>query len=230
LYIATSNSLKVFTILAKIFSKPGKVKYGNIHLLAILAGALYRYHQDFVIKVIDNVLEYIVLGLEQNDFKFNQRRIAEVKYLAELYNFRMLDHPVIFDTMYRIMTFGHGMWAEGDNIRITLTQRLGGPPVPGRINPFDMPDDFFRIRLVATLLETCGIFFNRGIAGKKLDYFLSFFQVNLIISKFENNIRLTHTVLHLHERSSPYGYRIHRSGRLRIDKTTVEACIELGGG
>ncbi len=100
-----------------------------------------------------------MIGLEQNDFKFNQRRIAEVKYLGELYNYRMVDHPVIFDTLYRIMTFGHG-----------------GPPVPGRINPFDMPDDFFRIRLVATLLETCGIFFNRGASGKKLDYFLSFFQ------------------------------------------------------
>jgi regulator of nonsense transcripts 2 len=44
-----------------------------------------------------------------------------------------------------------------------------------------MPDDFFRIRLVATLLETCGIFFNRGAAGKKLDYFLSFFQVGIRI-------------------------------------------------
>jgi regulator of nonsense transcripts 2 len=97
--------------------------------------------------------------LEQNDFKFNQRRIAEVKYLGELYVYKMVDHPVIFDTMYKIMTFGHG-----------------GPPIPGRINPFDMPDDFFRIRLVATLLETCGSFFNRGAAGKKLDYFLSFFQ------------------------------------------------------
>lgn len=43
-----------------------------------------------------------------------------------------------------------------------------------------MPDDFFRIRLVATLLETCGIFFNRGAAGKKLDYFLSFLQVGAI--------------------------------------------------
>jgi len=57
----------------------------------------------------------------------------------------------------------------------------GGPPIPGRINQFDMPDDFFRIRLVATLLETCGIFFNRGAAGKKLDYFLSFFQVCIYI-------------------------------------------------
>jgi regulator of nonsense transcripts 2 len=107
-----SNPHKVVAILEKIFSRPGKVKYGNIHLLAILASALYRYHQDFVTSVIDNVLETIVLGLEQNDFKFNQRRIAEVKYLGELYNYRMVDHPVIFDTMYRIMTFGHGMWQE----------------------------------------------------------------------------------------------------------------------
>jgi regulator of nonsense transcripts 2 len=58
-----------------------------------------------------------------------------------------------------------------------LIPNPGGAPMPGRITPFDMPDDFFRIRLVATLLETCGIFFNRGAAGKKLDYFLSFFQV-----------------------------------------------------
>ncbi|RDW79751.1 MIF4G-containing protein [Coleophoma cylindrospora] len=150
---------EVVAVLEKIFSKPGKVKYGNIHLLAVLAGALYRYHPDFITTVIDNLLEYVAVGLEQNDFKFNQRRLAEVKYLGELYNYRMVDHPVIFDTMYRIMTFGHG-----------------GPPIPGRINPLDMPDDFFRIRLVATLLETCGIFFNRGAAGKKLDYFLSFFQ------------------------------------------------------
>ncbi|RKF81397.1 Regulator of nonsense transcripts 2 [Golovinomyces cichoracearum] len=150
---------EVVTILEKIFSKPGKVKYGNIHLLAILASTLFRYHQDFVTTIIDNLLEYIVLGLEQNDFKFNQRRLAEVKYLGELYNYRMVDHPVIFDTLYRIMTFGHG-----------------GPPILGRITPFDMPDDFFRIRLVATILETCGVFFNRGASAKKLDYFLSFLQ------------------------------------------------------
>lgn len=48
--------------------------------------------------------------------------------------------------------------------------------MPGRINPFDQPDDYFRIRLISTVLETCGMFFNKGAAGKKLDYFLSFFQ------------------------------------------------------
>lgn len=150
---------EVVAVLHKVFSKPGKVKYGNVHLLAIVLSAIYRYHTDFVVSVMDSVIESISFGLERNEFKFNQRRVAEVKYLGELYNYRMLEHPVIFDVMYKIMTFGHG-----------------GPPVPGRINPFDLPDDFFRIRLISTILETCGMFFNKGAAGKKLDYFLSFFQ------------------------------------------------------
>ncbi|KAI1482505.1 ARM repeat-containing protein [Daldinia eschscholtzii] len=150
---------EVVAILTKVFSRPAKVKYGSIHILAILLSAIYRYHPDFTVTVIDNVIESVIFGLEQNDFKFNQRRIAEVKYLGELYNYRMLEHPVIFDTMYKIMTFGYN-----------------GVPVPGRLNPFDLPDDYFRIRLVATMLETCGMFFNRGAAGKKLDYFLSFLQ------------------------------------------------------
>lgn len=150
---------EVVKILEKVFSKPGKVKYGSIHLLAILLSAVYRYHPEFVVRVIDSVIESVCFGLEQNDFRFLQRRIAEVKYLSELYNYRMLEHPVIFDVMYRIVTFGHP-----------------GPPVPGRFVPLDPPDDFFRIRLVSTMLETCGVFFNRGASGKKLDYFLSFFQ------------------------------------------------------
>ncbi|KAK4166013.1 regulator of nonsense transcripts 2 [Cladorrhinum sp. PSN259] len=150
---------EVVAVLHKVFSKPGKVKYGNIQILAVLLSAIYRFHTDFVIGVIDSVIESICFGLEQNDFKFNQRRVAEVKYLAELYSYRMVESPVIFDIMYKIMTFGHG-----------------GPPIPGRACPFDQPDDFFRIRLISTILETCGSCFKNGAAGRKLDFFLSFFQ------------------------------------------------------
>lgn len=155
-----ANCIQVVAILEKIFSKPGKVKFSNIHLLAILASALYRYHQDFVIGIIDNVLEQITLGLEQNDFKFNQRRIADVKYLGELYNYKLVDSSVIFNMLYRIVTFGHE----------------GGTPVPGRVNVLDQPDDFFRIRLVCNLLDTCGVCFDRGNSRRKLDFFLIFFQ------------------------------------------------------
>ncbi|CAI7659534.1 unnamed protein product [Penicillium bialowiezense] len=154
---------EVVEILERVFSKPVKVKYGSIHLLAILVSALYRYHQDFVIGIVDNVLEQVTLGLEQNDFKFNQKRIAEIKYLGELYNYKMIDSPVIFDTLYRIITFGHE----------------GGTPVPGRISMLDLPDDYFRLRLACTLLDTCGHCFDRGSAKKKLDFFLSFLQYYL---------------------------------------------------
>ncbi|KAL2419267.1 Regulator of nonsense transcripts 2 [Exophiala dermatitidis] len=156
---------EVVDLLEKIFSKPGKVKYSNIHLLAVLLQGLFRYHQDFAIGVIDNVLEQITLGLEQNDFKFNQRRIAEVKYLGELYNYKMIDSTVIFDTLYRIVTFGHE----------------GGTPQPDNFTPFDPPDDFFRIRLVCTILDTCGVCFDRGSSRKKLDFFLTFFQYYILL-------------------------------------------------
>ncbi|KAJ5576275.1 hypothetical protein N7535_003201 [Penicillium sp. DV-2018c] len=154
---------EVVEILESVFSKPVKVKYGSIHLLAILVSALYRYHQDFVIGIVDNILEQVTLGLEQNDFKFNQKRIAEIKYLGELYNYKMIDSPVIFDTLYRVITFGHE----------------GGTPAPGKISMLDLPDDYFRVRLACTLLDTCGHCFDRGSAKKKLDFFLAFFQYYL---------------------------------------------------
>lgn len=151
--------------LQKIFTKPGKIKYSNIHLLAVILGSLHRYHQDFTTTVIDDLLENITLGLEVNDFKFNQRRIAEVKYLGELYIYRMVDSPVIFDTMYKILTYGHE----------------NGTPRPSSTNPLDLPDDYFRIRLACNLIETCGMYFDKGVSKKKFDFFLTFFQVIRVV-------------------------------------------------
>jgi regulator of nonsense transcripts 2 len=151
---------EIVNLLLKIFTKPGKIKYSNIHLLAVILGSLHRFHQDFAISVIDELLESITFGLELNDFKFNQRRIAEFKYLGELYIYRMVDSPLIFDTLYKTLSYGYE----------------GGYPRSGLINPIDLPDDYFRIRLVCNLLETCGMYYDKGAAKKKLDFFLSFFQ------------------------------------------------------
>jgi regulator of nonsense transcripts 2 len=52
----------------------------------------------------------------------------------------------------------------------------GGTPRVEVLNSLDMPDDYFRIRLVCSLLDSCGMCFDRGSAKKKLDFFLSFFQ------------------------------------------------------
>jgi regulator of nonsense transcripts 2 len=154
---------EIVTILLKIFTKPSKIKYSNIHLLALILSSLHRYHQGFTVMVIDDLLESITLGLELNDFKLNQRRLSEVKYLAELYIYRMVDSSLIFDTMYKILTYGLD----------------DGTPKPGVLNPLDLPDDFFRARLICSLLETCGVFYDKGVAKKKLDFFLIFFQYYL---------------------------------------------------
>ncbi|KAH7385291.1 armadillo-type protein [Phaeosphaeria sp. MPI-PUGE-AT-0046c] len=150
----------IVNLLHKVFAKPGKIKYSNIHLLAVILGTIHRYHQDFAISVIDDLLESITFGLELNDFKFNQRRIAEVKYLGELYIYRLIDSPLIFDTLYKLLNYG---WE-------------GGYARPGLYNPLDQSDDYFRIRLVCNLLESCGMYYDKGAAKKKLDFFLTYFQ------------------------------------------------------
>ena len=151
---------EVVDVLRKIFVKPGKIKFANIHLLAVILGALYRFRFDFTVTVLDELLERITVGLETNDFKYNQRRIAEVKYLGELYIYRLVDSTLVFDTLYKILNYGH----EGEYAQ------------PGRICAIDLPDDYFRIRLVSAVLETCGMYFEKGAVKKKLDFFLTFFQ------------------------------------------------------
>ncbi|KAK5135680.1 hypothetical protein LTR08_004981 [Meristemomyces frigidus] len=150
---------EVVEVLRKIFVKPGRIKFSNIHLLAVMLGALYRFHVDFAVSAIDEVMERINVGLETNDFKYNQRRIAEVKYVGELYIYRLVDTTLIFDALYKLLNFGHEGYAQ-----------------PARICHIDLPDDYFRIRLVATLLETCGEFFAKGAMKKKLDFYLAFLQ------------------------------------------------------
>lgn len=47
------------------------------------------------------------MGLELNDFGMQQRRIAHMRFLGELYNYKLVDSSVIFDTLYLILVFGH---------------------------------------------------------------------------------------------------------------------------
>ena len=63
-----------------------------------------------------------------------------------------------------------------------------GHPLPQSPCPIDMSDDFFRIRLVCVLLDTCGMCFDRGSQKRKLDNFLVFFQVCLILYFFLERI------------------------------------------
>ena len=45
-----------------------------------------------------------------NSFKYNQQRVATVKYLGELYNYRVIESKVIFDVLWSLITFGHRLF------------------------------------------------------------------------------------------------------------------------
>ena len=90
-----------------------------------------------------------------------------VKYLGELYNYRVVESIVIFRTLYLLITYGV-------NLEISETTE------------FDPPEHLFRIRLVCTLLDSCGQYFDRGTSKKRLDCFLLYFQVkSYLIGKFK---------------------------------------------
>lgn len=132
------------------------VKYNSIHCVANLLAGLVAYQEDVGIHVVDGLLEDIRLGMEVNQPKFNQRRISSAKFLGELYNYRLVESAVIFRTLFSFTSFG---------------VNTDGSP-----SPLDPPEHLFRIRLVCTLLDTCGQYFDRGSSKKKLDCLLIYFQ------------------------------------------------------
>jgi regulator of nonsense transcripts 2 len=97
----------VARVLHKVFTKPHRLRFGNIALLAMLAYDLQRYHPAFAIGVVDTVFEDVRRGLEQNVYSANQRRVATLKYLGELYIYRLIGSALVFDTLWSLVTFGH---------------------------------------------------------------------------------------------------------------------------
>ncbi|CAF1840041.1 unnamed protein product [Brassica napus] len=66
--------------------------------------------------------------------------LNEYEAQQKLYNYEHVDSSVIFETLYLTLSYGHG----------TSEQEV-----------LDPPEDFFRVRMVVILLETCGHYFDR---------------------------------------------------------------------
>lgn len=160
----------ILEMMTKRFSKVWKLKYSQLDCAAFICTELSNFYPQFGINVLDDIVDYIQVGMERNIFRENQQRIAVVKYLGELYNFRMIDSSLIFDVLYLILTYGYGNYYA-----LTLTEN--NMPLPDALCLIDSKSDFFRVRLCCTLLETCGRYFKRGLNAKKLDKFLIFLQV-----------------------------------------------------
>lgn len=143
----------------KCFISIWNVKFLNIRCVANLLAGLVQYQDWAIPQVIDGVLEDIRLMMEINHPKYNQRRISVMRYVGELYNYRLIESGVVFKVLYSLITFGIYYDAPSDFF-----------------SELDPPDHLFRIRKVCQLLETCGQYFHSGGSKKKLDCFIIFFQ------------------------------------------------------
>jgi len=108
-----------------------------------------------------------------------------------------------------------------------------GRPSRERFCPIDAPDDFFRVRLCCTLLDTCGMCFDRGSAKKKLDSFLIFFQVSSYFYHIIDLVftqQITHSIhadVYIVQVKTSYGRRIHGDGYAGTVATESQACNNL---
>ena len=141
------------------------VKYFNIRYVASLLAGLVQYHEWLAAEIIDSVLEDVRLGMEINKNKYNQRRTAMVKFLGEMYNYRLVDSSLVFKVLYSLITFG-----------VMLDPELAW-------DCLDPPDQMIRLRQVCVLLDTCGQYFVSGSSKKKLDYYLLYFQRYYLFKK-----------------------------------------------
>lgn len=100
----------ILEMMTKRFSKVWKLKYSQIDCAAFICTEISKIYPAFGINVLDEIAEYIQLGMERNIFLENQQRIAVVKYLAELCNFKMIDSTIIIEILYDILTYGYGIF------------------------------------------------------------------------------------------------------------------------
>ncbi|WFD45317.1 mRNA decay protein [Malassezia psittaci] len=129
------------------FTQPWEVKFHLVHLLAQVMRALYPMHTDFFVPVLDTICEMIDGCLEQNALQANQRRVALMHYLGELYNYRVVNSHVVFYALYRVCFLNA-----------------------------NCSTDYFQITLVCTLLDSCGPCFDQGAARRRMDEFLLVFR------------------------------------------------------
>ena len=84
-----------------------KGRFSQIPHIASLAAGLARYHPTLGVLLVDEVLEAVEAGLETPEAGYYQRRVAAVRLLGELYNYKLVNSHVIFSTLHLILAYAH---------------------------------------------------------------------------------------------------------------------------
>jgi regulator of nonsense transcripts 2 len=125
-----------------------KGRYQSIPLAASVVAGLSRFYENIAIHLVDQLIDEILCGLQHAPVFGQQRSIANVRFIGELYNYEVINSRMVFFVLWSLLYHAH---VDGSS---------------------DGPDDTFRIRLACTLLETSGEYFSSGVPGKRLEFFM----------------------------------------------------------
>jgi regulator of nonsense transcripts 2 len=160
-----------------IFLKIHKAKFDRIGTIASIISGLAQHHENFGIRFVDLLLEDMRTALEERKYVYYQRLLLHTKLLGDLYNYSLIEHTMIFDRLYGLIDSNNGEIPVPQN----LVENPGEDESKKKERETKMVNDeqydLFRIRLVCTLLDTCGHYFKKGTHKDRLDLFLAHFQV-----------------------------------------------------
>ncbi|EGR33548.1 mif4g domain protein, partial [Ichthyophthirius multifiliis] len=119
-----------------IMKKMTKGKVDQIQLCAGVISFLNKLRPSITIKIVDELIERTIFGMETNQVQEQQKRINVIRLLSELYIFNVLEIDFIFTVLYMILNFGHEDFRD-----IEEQQRIDGE------------EDLFRISMVCNMIE-----------------------------------------------------------------------------
>jgi hypothetical protein len=195
-----------------------KGRYSQIKPLASLTAGLSRWHPGVVSNLIDAVLEEIVAGMENPEAALYQRRVSAVRFLGELYCYRVVNAALIFNTLHSLLSYGHTADVPAD-----VTRRV------------DPPHNFFRLRLVCALVESCGsrkLLSQGGVAkSSRFNSFLPYLQ-RYILSKPPLPLDIDLDVQEMYSKLeiTPLQYDSYESACAAVAKIEAAAAVAEAAG
>lgn len=154
------NNPEFQNMLLKIFVKIWKLKESNISTAASIIAGIKKIHPDFVIMLVEELIEDFYIDLHQNFLESANRRVMSIRFLADLFYFQVIEADAVFEILWTLISYGHP----------------AGIPTPIDHSEIDSSDDNFRLCLICILLKQCGIYFVKGKDKFKLEKYILFFQ------------------------------------------------------
>lgn len=130
------NDVEAQEALLHTFRKPEELNSDNYGLVALLLVSGGKKRKFLVARIVNDLVEQVYRGLENNDYRYNATRTAQVRLLAAFFNERIISIRTVIDLLFRIVCFGH-------------TNNL---PVPNSTCDLDRPNDYFRLALCCSVL------------------------------------------------------------------------------